>query len=261
MTWNGSHVTYSLEGEIALVGLNRSQKRNAIDDPLLTELLEAAERAEAEARAVVVFGHGEHFSAGLDLGYYVKQDQLGAFRSSRRWHHVFSRIQMAPIPWIAALHGAVIGGGLELAAAAHIRVADQTAFFALPEGQRGIFVGGGGSVRIARLMGAARMADMMLTGRVASVEEAERWGVLQYVVDAGEALSKARELAQRTTENSELSNLAVTQALPRIQEMSLEDGLFVEALVATFTSTSQEANERLNAFLAKRTKKLEKPKT
>jgi enoyl-CoA hydratase/carnithine racemase len=69
----------------------------------------------------------------------------------------------------------VVGGGLELAAATHLRVADATAFFALPEGQRGIFVGGGGSVRAARLMGVARMTDMMLTGRVASAEEAERW--------------------------------------------------------------------------------------
>lgn len=260
MTWNGSRVTYSLKGDIALVGLNRAEKRNAIDDALLTELLEAAERTETEAKAVVVHGHGEHFSAGLDLGDHVKKDQLEAFRGSRRWHQVFSRIQMAPIPWIAALHGAVIGGGLELAASAHIRVADKTAFFALPEGQRGIFVGGGGSVRIARLMGAARMADMMLTGRVASAEEAERWGVLQYLADAGESLSRALELAERTTENSALSNFATIQALPRIQEMSLEDGLFVEALVSSFTSSSKEANERLNAFLNKRAKKLEKPK-
>ena len=87
------------------------------------------------------------------------------------WHRVFDRIQYSRVPVIAALRGAVIGGGLELACAAHIRVAEPSAYFALPEGQRGIFVGGGGSVRLLpRLIGVARMTDMMLTGRVYSCD-------------------------------------------------------------------------------------------
>ena len=101
------------------------------------------------------------------------------------------------MPVIAALRGAVIGGGLELACAAHIRVAEPTAYFALPEGQRGIFVGGGGSVRLPRLIGVARMTDMMLTGRVYSATEGASYGFAQYLTEEGNGLAKAMELATR----------------------------------------------------------------
>ena len=101
------------------------------------------------------------------------------------------------IPFVAALHGAVIGGGFELAAAAHVRVADETAFFALPEGQRGIFIGGGGSVYLTKLIGVTRVIDLMLTGRVLSAAEAERAGAVQYLVEPGQALAHATELAKR----------------------------------------------------------------
>jgi len=172
---------------------------------------------------------------------------------------VFSKLEFGPIPWFCALHGAVVGGGLELASATHVRVADETAFFALPEGQRGIFVGGGGSVRTARLMGVARMTDMMLTGRSIDAADAERWNLVQYVVPAGGAVDKALALAQTAAGNAELSNYAVINALPRIGEMSRDDGLFVESFIATFTSASPEAEARLQAFLDKRAGKVAAP--
>ena len=93
------------------------------------------------------------------------------------WHAALERVQYGPVPVVASLQGAVVGGGLELASACHIRVADETTFFALPEGSRGIFVGGGGSVRIPRLIGVARMTDMMLTGRVYNAQDGERIGL------------------------------------------------------------------------------------
>ena len=105
-------------------------------------------------------------------------------------------MQYGPVPVVAALHGAVVGGGLELAAACHIRVADDTTFYALPEGSRGIFVGGGGAVRIPRLIGAARMTDMMLTGRVYNAQEGERVGFAQYLVPEGQAFAKAHRAGQ-----------------------------------------------------------------
>src|SRR5690606_26126955 len=138
---------------------------------------------------------------------------------------VFAKIEHGMIPYISALHGAVVGGGLELAASTHIRVADRSAFFALPEGQRGIFVGGGGSVRVARLTGTARMMDMMLTGRVLSAEEGERCNLAQYLVDTGSARDKAHELAEAAASNAEISNYAIIHALPRIQDMAKDDGL------------------------------------
>ncbi len=252
-------VTYAREGAIALIGLNRPDKRNAISDAVVEALAVAVERAAGEAKAGVIHGVGEHFCAGLDLAEHVNKTPIEGICGSRRWHEVFDRIQRGTIPFVAALHGAVVGGGLELAAAAHIRVADTTAFFALPEGQRGIFVGGGGSVRVARLMTPARMADLMLTGRVLDAHEGERCNLVQYVVAAGTALAKAKELAQVAASNAPLSNYAVINALPRIQDMAQDDGLFVESLVAAFTQTSPEANERLKAFLDKRAAKVAAP--
>jgi enoyl-CoA hydratase/carnithine racemase len=152
------------------------------------------------------------------------------------------------IPFIAALHGATLGGGLETAAAAHIRVADETTFFGLPEGTRGIFVGGGGSIRVARLIGYARMQDMMLTGRVLSAEQAERYGIVQYVVPNGQHLAKAKELALKICRNAPLSNFAITNSLPRLQDLSYDDGLFFERMVAEYTR-SAESIARLNQFL------------
>lgn len=252
-------VTYEREGEVALVGLNRPEKRNAIGDRLLAALEAALRRAASEAKAGVLFGHGGHFSAGLDLAEHAGRSLFEGIRNSREWHRVFGLVEFGEIPWVAALHGAVVGGGLELAAAAQIRVADATAFFALPEGQRGIFVGGGGSVRIARLCGTARMADMMLAGRVASAEEAERWNLVQYLVPAGAARAKALELAARAAGNAGISNWAVIQALPRIRDIGRDEGLLLESLMASVASASPEAGARLRDFLEKRAARLGPP--
>ena len=252
-------VTYAVEGDIALIGLNRPDKRNAISDAMVDALAELVGRASKEAKAGVIYGVGDHFCAGLDLAEHVQKTPIEGIAGSRRWHAVFDTIQRGAIPFVAALHGAVVGGGLELAASTHIRVADATAFFALPEGQRGIFVGGSGSVKVARLMSVARMIDLMLTGRVLNSEEGERVNLVQYVVEAGTALSKAKELARVAAANASLSNYAIINALPRIQDMSQDDGLFVELLVASFTQTSPEAHERLRAFLDKRAAKVAAP--
>jgi enoyl-CoA hydratase/carnithine racemase len=172
---------------------------------------------------------------------------------------VFAEIRHGRVPVVAALHGATVGGGLELAAACHLRVADATAFLALPEGSRGIYVGGGASVHVARLVGAARMADMMLTGRVLRAEEAERFGLVQYLVPEGGALAKAGELAAKVAEMAPLTVLGILQALPRIQDMAEADGLFVESMMAALAQTGPEAAERLAEFVARRGAKVTRP--
>lgn len=253
-------VTYDLRNGIALIGLNRTEKRNAISDRVVEALNVAIELAQSEAKAAVIYGEGTHFCAGLDLAEHVEKPLIAAVQGSRRWHRVFDGIERGAIPFIVALQGAVVGGGFELAAAAHIRVADETAFFGLPEGTRGIFVGGGGSVRIARLIGAQRMGDMMLTGRTVAPAQMEIWGGVSYVVPAGQALAKAIALAEAAAQNAPMSNYAIINALPRIRDMSSEDGLFVESLMSSLTSATPEATERLRAFLEKRTAKLSAPK-
>lgn len=245
-------VTYELEADIALIGLNRPAKRNAIDDDLLNALIEAVARATREAKAAILFGHGEHFCAGLDLAKHACKTPVEALNTSRHWHAAFDLIARGDIPFVAVLRGGVIGGGLELAASAHIRIADESAFFALPEGSRGLFVGGGGSVRVARLMGLARMTDLMLTGRVLSAREGVEANLVQYIVEKGQGLAKAKDLAARMAGNAPLSNFAILKALPRIQDMAQEEGLFVESLMSAFTQTSPEAKARIDDFLNKR---------
>jgi enoyl-CoA hydratase/carnithine racemase len=168
---------------------------------------------------------------------------------SRAWHVALERIQYGPVPVVAALHGAVVGGGLELASACHIRVADESTFFALPEGSRGIFVGGGGSVRIPRLIGVARMTDMMLTGRVYNAVDGERIGLAQYLVPKGTAFDKAFELAQRIAQNAPLTNYALMHALPRIAEQPADHGFMTEALMSAIAQSAPEAKQRVRDFL------------
>ncbi|MED5622410.1 crotonase/enoyl-CoA hydratase family protein [Ideonella sp. BN130291] len=245
-------------GPLFHLRLNRPAKRNAINDTLVRELQTAFVHLPKQARVVVISGEGAHFSAGLDLSEVTEQDVVEGVFHSRAWHAAFEQIQYGPVPVIAALHGAVVGGGLELAATAHLRVADQTAFFALPEGQRGIFVGGSGSVRISRLIGVSRMTDMMLTGRVLDATEAEAASLVNYRVPEGQALAKALELAHKVAANAPLSNYAVTQALPRIAEMAPGDGLFLESLMSAIAQGDEAAKQRVRDFLAKRAGKVGK---
>lgn len=256
-------VTYRLDGNVAVLGINRPSKRNAMNDSAIIAIRNAVFRATEEARCGVIFGHGDNFSAGLDLAEAAswmgsEEEKARRRRRRNRWHRTFDLISRGPIPWVAALHGATIGGGLELAAAAHLRVADETTFFALPEGQRGIFVGGGGTVRIQRLMGYARMTDLMLTGRTLTAQEGERANLCQYVVSKGEALDRAISLATRISENTLNTNWAICNGLPRINDMSHDDGLFFETLISGSVYSS-ETKERLSAFLEKRAARLVEP--
>ena len=173
------------------VRLNRPAKRNAVSDALVAQLHTCFVNLPEATRAVVLSGAGDHFCAGLDLAEVSERSVAEGIVHSRSWHAAFQEIQFGRVPVVAVLHGAVVGGGLELAAACHVRVAEASAFYGLPEGQRGLFVGGGGSARIPRLIGAARMTDMMLTGRVYDAAEGLAIGVSQYVVGAGEGLAKA----------------------------------------------------------------------
>jgi len=235
--------------EIAIVRLTRATKRNALSDGLITALRDVFQNLPGSVRAAVIDGEGEHFCAGLDLSELKERDAGEGMHHSRNWHVAFDAVQYGPVPVVAALHGAVVGGGLELASAAHIRVADDTTFYALPEGTRGIFVGGGGSVRIPKLIGVARMTDMMLTGRVYNAEDGERLGLAQYLVPAGNAFDKAMELAERIATNAPLTNYALMHALPRIAEQPADHGFMTEALISAIAQAAPDAKARVRAFL------------
>jgi (methylthio)acryloyl-CoA hydratase len=239
-------------GAVGVLTLNRPDKRNALDDETVEGIETFFAALPEDVRAVVLNGAGENFSAGLDLSELTERDVFAGIAHSRFWHRAFERIEFGAVPVVAVLHGAVIGGGLELAAAAHIRVAERSAFYALPETSRGIFVGGGGSVRLPPLIGTARMMDMMLTGRTLSADEGQAIGLTQYLVDTGTGLAKALELAEKIAGNAPFTNFAVMHVLPRIAQSDPAVGLATEALAAAIAQGDEEAKVRLKAFLEKR---------
>src|SRR5215218_3820456 len=202
-------LTAKRRGEIAILQLSRPQKRNALDDTTILGIEAFFKALPKDIKAVVIHGAGEHFSAGLDLSELTERNTAEAVQHSRMWHRVFDAMQFGKVPIVAVLHGAVVGGGLELAAACHLRVAERSAYYALPEGVRGIYVGGGGSVRIPRLIGVSRMMDMMLTGRTYGAEEGLAMGLSHYLVEPGEGLAKGIELARRIATNSPSTNFAI----------------------------------------------------
>jgi (methylthio)acryloyl-CoA hydratase len=254
---NGDAVVVTeIEDNIAIVRLNRPAKRNALNDQAILGLEAAFRSFPDTVKAAVLYGVGEHFSAGLDLSELTETGLNDAIEHSRLWHRAFEAIEFGRVPVVSALHGAVVGGGLELACATHVRVADTSAFYGLPEGQRGIFVGGGGSVRLPRLIGVSRMMEMMLTGRVYRAEEGYGFGFSHYVTPVGEGLARARQLAHKIAGNAGRTNFALIQALPRIAEGDRAAGYLMEALMSSIAQDDSEAKSRLRAFLEKRAEKV-----
>ena len=235
-----------------IVTLNRPDKRNALNAATVEELVALfSTAATSGARAIVLAGAGDHFCAGLDLVEHHRADRSPAefWQLCLRWHEAFTKMEYGGVPVIAALKGAVVGGGLELASAAHIRVADASTYFALPEGQRGLFTGGGATIRVADLIGKARMIDMMLTGRVYQGQAAVDLGLAQYLVE--DSLAHAIALARRCAENLPLTNFAICSAISHMQNMSALDAAYAEAVVAGVVNTDKDARGRLQAFADK----------
>lgn len=247
------------EGNVGMLFLARPEKRNAISDEMLHGIGAFFDNIADDIRAVVIASDGDNFSAGLDLSELTEKDAAQGTFHSREWHEVFRRVQYARVPVIAVLKGAVVGAGLELASAAHIRVAEETAYYGLPEGQRGIFMGGGGSMRLSRLLGVSRVTDLMLTGRTLNAQDGYLFGLSQYLVKPDQGLSAGIDVAKKAASNAPLSNYAIIQALPRIAEMGPDEGLFTESLVVGVVQSAPDAKSRLQAFLTKRAAKVLRP--
>lgn len=242
-----------LDNNVCVLTLNRPDKRNALDVQSIEELLDFfSNTAKFGVRAVVLAGEGDHFCAGLDLIEHWKADRSPDefMHVCMRWHEAFNKMEYGGVPIIAALKGAVVGGGLELASAAHIRVIDDTTYFALPEGQRGIFTGGGATIRVSDMIGKSRMIDMILMGRVYQGQEAVNLGLAQYITD-GSSLDKAIELADKAAQNLPLTNYAICSAISHLNNMSGMDAAYAEAVVAGMVNTQPEARARLEAFANK----------
>ncbi|MEL7099180.1 MAG: crotonase/enoyl-CoA hydratase family protein [Pseudomonadota bacterium] len=237
------------EAGVVELTLARGAKRNALNAETVEELIEVFSTLPRRgARAVVLTAEGDHFCAGLDLVEHHDADRRPEdfMHLCLRWHEAFNKMEYGGVPVIAALKGAVVGGGLELASSAHIRVADASTYFALPEGTRGLFTGGGATIRVADLVGKARMIDMMLTGRTYRGQEAMDVGLTQYLVE--DSLTEARALAQRAAQNLPLTNFAICSGISHMQNMSGLDAAYAESVLAGVVNTQKDARERLDAF-------------
>ena len=244
-------------GGIAVLTLNRPDKRNALSDELVLGLQTFFSSIPSDVQGVVVHGAGDNFCAGLDLNELKETSVAESFETAQIGQRLNDTVQFCKVPVVAVLHGAVIGGGLELAAAAHVRVAEKSAYYALPEGTRGIFLGSGGSVRLPRLIGASTVIEMMLSGHVYEADEGHhRLRLTHYLVEPGAGLAKGIELAQKIAKNAPLANFAVIQAIPRIVEQDPNAGLFTEMLMAGIAQGDEEAKERLRDFLERKTGKV-----
>ncbi len=248
-TQNFSMLKIEMVGAVARITICRAAKRNALSDALVAELRQCFDNLPAEARAAVLCGEGSAFCAGLDLSEVRENNTTEGVLHSRMWHAAFERISYGRVPVVVVLHGAVVGGGLELASSCHVRVAEESAFYALPEGSRGLFVGGGGSARISRLIGVAAMTDLMLTGRVLTAQEGHLAGVTQYLVANGEGMDKAMALAAKIAGNAPMTNYGVMHVLPRIADQSIQDGMMTEALMAAVAASDPDTRGRLASFL------------
>lgn len=248
----GQFIDLTQDGPVTVLTINRPEKRNAMSDGLLSEIDGVFQSPPEGTRVVVLTGRGGHYCSGLDLSEQKGRDAETTMHHSRGWHGVMDRIQSGGLPVVSAMAGAVMGGGLELATSTHVRIAEPSCIFQLPEGRRGIFVGGGATVRVARIIGPDRMTEMMLTGRKYGTDDAVAMGLAHYAVAEGEALPKAMEIAHQIAGNAALSNFMMIQGIARINDMSRADGLFVESLCAALSQTSPDALEGLAAFLEKR---------
>jgi (methylthio)acryloyl-CoA hydratase len=239
---------------IGTVTLNRPQKRNAMNERMISLIANIFIRPNPGLRAYVITAQGDHFSSGLDLTEHVQRSPQEVMDISAFWHRATQLIVDSPVPVICGLKGYVVGAGLELASAAHVRFMEPDCKFSLPEGRRGIFVGGGASVRVGRLIGVSRLTEMMLSGRNVDADEALRIGLCQRLSAPGKAARDAHAYAVEVSGNAPLSNRMILSGLRNIAEMSSSAGLFTESLAAALTQTSPEATERINAFFAKSSK-------
>ncbi|QDX81537.1 hypothetical protein B9N43_09935 [Denitratisoma sp. DHT3] len=239
---------------IAIITLNRPAKRNALTLAMYERLGEYFAAPPPSVRVAILTAAGEHFCAGGDLGEHQEKNPIDVLHTSRRRQAIFDRIQYSGIPLVAVLKGAVLGGGLELALTAHVRVAEATAWFQLPEAAHGLFMGCGSTVRLGRILGPDRMAEMMLTRRIYNAGEAVGLGLAHYGVAADAGLAKARELAVTIAANTTTANWFITNALPRIDSMASADGLFAESLAIGLIQSDPETRRRMEDFMQKRKK-------
>jgi enoyl-CoA hydratase len=247
------HLDYSVEGHVARLTIMRPETLNALDEDLLMELAMAFDLAESDVqvRALLITGEGRAFVAGADMASLAQiGDGFAGREAALAGQDVMNSLAALPFPTIAAINGFALGGGLELALACDLRVAAHGARLGLPEVTRGLIPGYGGTQRLQRLIGLSRAVDLVLTGRMVSAEEAHAFGLVHRVAD--DALAAAEELAATLVRNGPIALGLAKEALVRGVDVTLQQGLEIEADLFGLAATTADAKEGIDAFFAKR---------
>lgn len=247
-------VTLAVDDRIATLTVNRPDKLNALNDATIAELGKAIDevRARGEIAGVIVTGAGRAFVAGADIAELSSQTPLSARERARAGQAVFRRFETSPKPVIAAVNGFALGGGCELAMACHIRIASDQAKFGQPEVKLGLCPGYGGTQRLPRLVGKGRALQLLLTGDTIDANEAFRIGLVNRVVHAAELMNAAQDMMRQILANAPLAVALCIEAADRGLEMSLDEGLLLEANHFGLLAASEDIREGTAAFLEKR---------
>ena len=250
-----SYILQERRDHVSIVRLNRPDKFNALSRDMILALSNTFTNIEKqrELRAVIITGAGERaFCTGTDISELAGLDEDSAREVSRRGQALCKQIESCGVPVIAAVNGIAAGGGCELALACHIRIASPNAQFSLPETKLGAMPGYGGTQRLAREVGNGRALEMMLTGRTVTAAEALQFGLINRIVPAGELLNAAESLAHEIASLAPLAIRACLEAVNRGADLTLAEGLALEAKLFAGLFASDDVREGTSAFLEKR---------
>jgi enoyl-CoA hydratase/carnithine racemase len=244
-------ITLSVEEEIALLRINHPPV-NALSSQVMMELDKTLSELKG-AKVMIITGTGNFFSAGADIKELA---QLGSAhevtRFAQQYHEILRKIELSPIPVIAAINGHCLGGGLELAMVCHIRLAAEAVKLGQPEINLGIIPGAGATQRLPRLIGKARALEMLLTGEPLTAEEARAIGLINHVTKPMILLEEARFLAKRLHAKPAIAMSLVIEAVECGLSKSLAEGLELEIKLFSRSFLTEDSREGLKAFLEKR---------
>ncbi|HYT05776.1 MAG TPA: enoyl-CoA hydratase-related protein [Gemmatimonadales bacterium] len=251
---------FELKDGIALITINRPDKLNALNDQVIDELAHAAERIASEdaIKGAILTGAGSKaFVAGADIGDLASQGPFDGKARALRGQATLRRLETCGKPVLAAINGYALGGGCELAMACHLRIASETARFGQPEVKLGIAPGYGGTQRLPRLVGKGHALRLILTGEMIDAREAYRIGLVNQVVPAAELLATAEQTLRGILAMGPLAVRLALEAVDQGLEMTLDEGLLLEANHFGLLASSRDMKEGLTAFLQKRAPRFE----
>jgi len=251
---------FEIRNGIAFVTINRPDKLNALNDQVMLELSHAVDRiaTDSEIKGAILTGAGpKSFVAGADIGDLSRQGPFDGKARAQRGQAVLRRLETCGKPVIAAINGFALGGGCELAMACHIRIAGENAKFGQPEVKLGIAPGYGGTQRLPRIVGKGIALQLILTAEMIDAQEAYRIGLVNKVVPAGDLLAESETMMRGILAMGPLAVRLAIEAIDQGMEMSLDEGLLLEANHFGLLAATQDMREGTTAFLEKRAAKFQ----